>query len=110
MWVPSAGYFVLADIETLELDEKYYHQEGFSGKLPKDYAFCLKLCKEDGVVAIPCSSFFGRNKERKDNFVRFAFCKDEMSIMEAGRRLREEPEHEIDASEYSLLRMCTAGS
>jgi aspartate/methionine/tyrosine aminotransferase len=110
MWVPSAGYFVLADIETVDLEEHHYYHEGFAGRLPKDYAFCLKLCKEDGVIAIPCSSFFGKHKKNKDNLVRFAFCKDDMSIMEAGRRLREEPECEIDASQYSSLRLCAYGS
>jgi aspartate/methionine/tyrosine aminotransferase len=80
MWVPSAGYFVLADIETVDLEEHHYYHEGFAGRLPKDYAFCLKLCKEDGVIAIPCSSFFGKHKKNKDNLVRFAFCKDDMSM------------------------------
>lgn len=56
LWVPSAGFFVLADISAIDIDEKHYSSE--AGLLPKDYAFCMKLCKEDGVAAIPCSSFF----------------------------------------------------
>ena len=72
LWVPSAGFFVLADISSLEVDEKYYQHEG--RRLPKDYAFCMKLCREDGVTAIPCSSFFGQGGN--ENYVRFAFCKD----------------------------------
>ena len=103
MWVPSAGFFVLADISSINIEEKFYHHEG--SRLPKDSAFCMRLCKEDGVAAIPCSSFFGRGGN--DNYVRFAFCKDEMSIMEAGRRLSE-PE-QLD-SEQNILQLCPVAS
>jgi aspartate/methionine/tyrosine aminotransferase len=61
------------------------------------------LCKEDGVAAIPCSSFFDK-KQVNDQYVRFAFCKDLESIREAGRRMKQTEEEAIYAttsSQYS---------
>lgn len=58
------------------------------------------LCKEDGVAAIPCSSFFDK-KHNQEQFVRFAFCKDLDSIEEAGKRMKAESSaQDLEASTY----------
>jgi aminotransferase len=69
---PEGAYYVLADFT------------GLSG-LP-DVEFSYWLTKEVGVTPVPGSSFY-REKEMGRNFVRFAFCKTEELLREAGERL-----------------------
>lgn len=67
--------------------QKYLTDEN-GNKRTKDYAFCTQMAYEDGVVAIPCSPFYDRdNAKEGEKYVRFAFCKDEEMIVEAGKRL-----------------------
>lgn len=78
--VPEAGYFVVADLAPL-------------GE-PDAVALCERLPAEAGVVAIPVDAFCrpeaeGGNAERFGSLVRFAFCKDDATMDEAARRLRE---------------------
>lgn len=78
--VPEAGYFVVADLAPL-------------GE-PDAVALCERLPAEAGVVAIPVDAFCrpeaeGGNAERFASLVRFAFCKDDATMDEAARRLRE---------------------
>ena len=87
IWIPKGGYFIIADISRINVDEKYMVDEN-GNKRTKDYAFCVKLAHEEKVVAIPCSPFY----DQKDaalgaKYVRFAFCKDEEMIIEAGKRM-----------------------
>ena len=68
--------------------EKYYTDEQ-GNRRTKDYAFAYQLAYENRVVCIPCSSFYGQeNQHLGSRYVRFAFCKDEELIREAGRRLQ----------------------
>lgn len=56
----------------------------------KDYAFCIQLAHENGVVAIPCSPFYSKEDAHLgERYIRFAFCKDEEMIREAGKRLNK---------------------
>jgi N-succinyldiaminopimelate aminotransferase len=48
--------------------------------------FCASLPERCGVVAIPTNIFYD-DKEAARTLVRFAFCKREEVIAEAGRRL-----------------------
>lgn len=51
-------------------------------------AFCQKMARELGVVAIPCSPFYDlADIKLGQNMVRFAFCKDESEVREAGKRI-----------------------
>ena len=59
LWIPKGGYFVMADISRVEVQEKYMKDE--EGKpRTKDYAFCVQMAYEEGVVAIPCSPFYSK--------------------------------------------------
>ena len=69
---PEGAYYVLADFTALS-------------DLP-DVEFSYWLTKEIGVTPVPGSSFY-REKEMGRNFVRFAFCKTEELLREAGERL-----------------------
>ncbi|KAJ3677033.1 hypothetical protein LUZ60_002757 [Juncus effusus] len=53
-----------------------------------DVKFCEHLIEEVGVVAIPTSVFYLDPNEGK-NLVRFTFCKDEGTLKEAVKRMKE---------------------
>ena len=58
--IPKSGYFILVDISEIEINEKYFSfrlEEG-QERNPRDLAFCYQMAFEDGVVIVPCSSFF----------------------------------------------------
>lgn len=56
----------------------------------RDYAFCYQLAYENGVVAIPCSSFYSKEDAHiGERYIRFAFCKEVEMIKDAGKRLKK---------------------
>jgi len=69
---PQGAYYILADFSALS-------------DLP-DAAFARWLTCEAGVAPVPGSSFFSR-PELGRTLVRFAFCKTEEQLREAGERL-----------------------
>ncbi len=74
--VPEGGYFVMADSAALPYEN--------------DVALCENLPKDAGVGAIPPSAFYApEHKPLARHLVRFAFCKSDEAIAEAGRRLSE---------------------
>ncbi|MFV8356359.1 methionine aminotransferase [Flavobacterium sp. XS1P32] len=50
-----------------------------------DVDFCKRLIKEDGVAAIPISTFYADGKDLK--LIRFCFAKDNATLEEAAKRL-----------------------
>jgi len=70
---PRGAYYVMTDIS------------GFG--YVDDLAFTQYLVKEIGVAAVPGSSFY-RDPRDGAQQVRFAFCKREETLDEAGKRLR----------------------
>jgi N-succinyldiaminopimelate aminotransferase len=71
----DAGYFVLADARALGFDD--------------DEALALALPEAAGVVAIPLGAFVSaEHRSLAAGTLRFAFCKGDDAIEEAGRRLR----------------------
>ncbi len=73
---PQGGYFVVADSSALGF--KY------------DVDLCNALPERTGVVAIPPSAFYSdAHKHLARHLVRFAFCKSDEAILEAGRRLQK---------------------
>ena len=69
---PQGAYYILADFSALS-------------DLPDDQ-FAVWLAREVGVAPVPGSSFFSR-PEMGHKLVRFAFCKTEDQLREAGERL-----------------------
>jgi aminotransferase len=69
---PQGAYYILADFSALS-------------DLPDD-EFAVWLAREVGVAPVPGSSFFSR-PEMGRKLVRFAFCKTEDQLREAGNRL-----------------------
>lgn len=71
---PEGSYFILTEISGT----------GFSD----DLDFCRFLTREVGVAAIPPSAFYGpEHSALGKRFARFAFCKREETLVEAGERL-----------------------
>lgn len=71
---PDGGYFVLADSSALGFDD--------------DVALCRALPERTGVVAIPPSAFYSAgHKHLARHLIRFAYCKRDAVLIEAGRRL-----------------------
>ncbi len=70
---PQGAYYVLADFSALS-------------DLPDD-EFARRLVIDGGVASVPGSSFFSR-PELGRRLVRFAFCKTQDVLAEAGRRLK----------------------
>jgi aspartate/methionine/tyrosine aminotransferase len=71
---PRGAYYVMTDISEF----------GFAD----DVAFTKYLVKEIGVAAVPGSSFYNDPRDGARQ-VRFAFCKRDATLDEAGRRLRK---------------------
>jgi aspartate/methionine/tyrosine aminotransferase len=71
---PRGAYYVMTDISVF----------GFAD----DVAFTKYLVKEIGVAAVPGSSFYNDPRDGAKQ-VRFAFCKRDATLDEAGRRLRK---------------------
>jgi aspartate/methionine/tyrosine aminotransferase len=71
---PRGAYYVMTDISAF----------GFAD----DLAFTKHLVKEIGVAAVPGSSFYNNPKDGAKQ-VRFAFCKKDATLDEAGKRLRK---------------------
>jgi aspartate/methionine/tyrosine aminotransferase len=71
---PRGAYYVMTDIGKF----------GFAD----DVAFTKYLVKEIGVAAVPGSSFYNDPRDGAKQ-VRFAFCKRDETLDEAGRRLRK---------------------
>ena len=69
---PSGAYYIMTDIAAF----------GF----PDDVAFARHLVKEIGVAVVPGSSFYHHPSDGSQQ-VRFAFCKTDRTLDEAGRRL-----------------------
>eukprot|EP00667_Euglena_gracilis_P008968 EG_transcript_9097 len=83
--VPQGGYFVVCDIAHIP-KERYMDP---ANDEPADYHFCRWLTKEYGVTCIPLTPFYcPAHHHMADRYVRFAACKQEASIQEAGRRLK----------------------
>ncbi|TPX69743.1 hypothetical protein SpCBS45565_g02148 [Spizellomyces sp. 'palustris'] len=94
--LPHGGYFILADTSSLPdpADLKVNADTKDVDTDPRrDYRICRFLTKEAGVTAIPPSAFYDpADKEGRDqiagHLARFAFCKNEDMLEQAGDKLR----------------------
>ncbi|HXE89486.1 MAG TPA: aminotransferase class I/II-fold pyridoxal phosphate-dependent enzyme [Terriglobales bacterium] len=71
-YVPRGAYYIMTDIRSF----------GF----PDDVAFARYLVEEAGVAVVPGSSFYNHPRDGAQQ-VRFAFCKKDATLDEAGKRL-----------------------
>jgi len=88
--VGHGGFFLMGDTSSLQVPQKYLDEctPAAPDGVTRDWALCRWLAYEAGVIAIPTSPFFsGPNKHLSANYVRFAFCKSDETIVEACERL-----------------------
>ena len=98
---PGGGFFIFARI-TPELKKalpSYRLEEPFSsnpaapgGTARLDWALCQWMAEEKGVLCIPSSPFFSRERALEgasDEFIRVAFCKTDETIQNAAVALKE---------------------
>ena len=72
--IPQGGYFIVAESSALGFED--------------DVSLCDALPERIGVVAIPPSAFYSEpHKHLAKHLVRFAFCKSDEALQEAGARL-----------------------
>jgi aminotransferase len=71
---PRGAYYVMTDVSKFEF--------------PDDVTFTKYLVKEIGVAAVPGSSFYNDPRDGAKQ-VRFAFCKKDATLDEAGQRLKK---------------------
>jgi kynurenine--oxoglutarate transaminase/cysteine-S-conjugate beta-lyase/glutamine--phenylpyruvate transaminase len=87
---PQGGFFIIADTGNVDFPE--HHMQVTTKAAPvmrRDWAFCRFLTLDVKVAAIPPSAFYeGDDKDIARNMARFAFCKGDDSLEEAGKRLR----------------------
>ncbi|HEV2117921.1 MAG TPA: aminotransferase class I/II-fold pyridoxal phosphate-dependent enzyme [Terriglobales bacterium] len=75
---PRGAYYMMTDIRGF----------GFAD----DLAFTRHLVKEEGIAAVPGSSFYSQPAQGAQQ-VRFAFCKKDATLEEAARRLQRLKKH-----------------
>jgi aminotransferase len=73
-YIPKGAYYVMTDIS------------GFG--YANDLEFAKHLVAEVGVATVPGSSFYRDSRDGSQQ-VRFAFCKKDETLLEAGRRLKD---------------------
>jgi hypothetical protein len=108
--VPNGGFFIMAHTSNIEFPyEEIAKQvtpatprmavvksktptkgEATETMMPRDWALSRWLTTTVGVTAIPPSAFYGPdNLHLASDTLRFAFCKNEDTLLEASRRLED---------------------
>lgn len=90
--VPEGGFFIIADTSDVDLPARYMEEKSVACGpiMRRDWALCRWMVKEIGVACIPPSAFFDdADKELARNMARFAFCKEDASLLEAAKRLQK---------------------
>ncbi|CAE6435799.1 unnamed protein product [Rhizoctonia solani] len=85
--VPEGSYFVLVDISKVKIPDDYPYPSSLDGR-GKDFKASWFIAQELGVSTIPVSEFYcEEHREIGESYIRFAFCKDEDLLKQAGERL-----------------------
>jgi kynurenine--oxoglutarate transaminase/cysteine-S-conjugate beta-lyase/glutamine--phenylpyruvate transaminase len=83
-YIPEGGYFIVACLEGNDVKPTKHRLEGdedMKGDYLKDYSYLVELAYNKNVVGIPCSPFYTEPyKSMGQNYVRFAFCKQNSTI------------------------------
>ena len=86
----QGGITLMADTSAIEVPERYLLETTPAAPdgVPRDWALCRYLALEGGVIAIPASPFFSDgNKHLGANYVRFAFCKGDDTLLLAAEKM-----------------------
>lgn len=84
--IPEGSYFITAHTDSIP-DDKFMDPKSND---TRDYQISRWLTKEIGVTVIPPSAFYSdEHKHMARNYVRFAFCKKDETLVEASKRLKK---------------------
>lgn len=85
---PEGGYFVLVNMAKVQLPEGYHFPPHVASR-PRDFKLSWFLIQELGVAAVPPTEFFTpEHAHIVQDFLRFAFCKEDEVLRTAQERLR----------------------
>lgn len=91
--LPNGGFFIMADTTGIEVPASYLAEKTVAmptDPMPRDWAMSRWMTKEVGVTAIPPSAFYDeKNVGLASNFLRFAYCKGDDTILKAHERFDE---------------------
>ena len=91
--VPDGGFFVMGDTSALKIPEQYMLEVTDAmpvSPIPRDWAMSRWMTKEVGVTPIPPSAFYCKeNVHLASNLLRFAFCKDDETILQAQKKFEK---------------------
>jgi len=89
--MPAGGFFIIGDASRIKFPEKYLKEvtEAMpSNPMPRDWAMSRWMTIEVGVTALPPSAFYSKETlQLAENTLRFAFCKRDVTLLEARDRL-----------------------
>ncbi|GKZ78703.1 putative PKS/NRPS-like protein biosynthetic cluster [Aspergillus niger] len=82
---PEGGYFVLVNLYRVQIPSDYVFPAHIEQRR-RDFKLCWFLIQEFGVAAIPPSEFYSDdNAHIGEDFLRFAFCKED-EVLEMGKQ------------------------
>ena len=85
---PEGGYFVLVNMAKVKLPADYGFPPHVANR-PRDFKLSWFLIMEVGVAAIPPTEFYTPgNAHLAEDYLRFAFCKNDDVLETAKERLR----------------------
>lgn len=85
---PEGGYFVLVNMAKVKLPADYEFPPHVASR-PRDFKLSWFLIMEVGVAAIPPTEFYTpENAHLAEDYLRFAFCKNDDVLETAKERLR----------------------
>jgi aspartate/methionine/tyrosine aminotransferase len=94
---PAGGFFICASTKEVKFPKRVYDEPSKSAPtpMPRDWALARYMTRENPKVAvIPPSAFYSvESIKEAENYVRFAFCKSDEELNEAGARLRTAKDH-----------------
>ncbi|KAI5119902.1 hypothetical protein M0805_003706 [Coniferiporia weirii] len=86
--LPQGSYFILLDVSSVHWPEDFPFPSSLDGR-GRDFKACWFIASKLGVSSIPVSEFYcEEHREIGESFARFAFCKDNDILKEAGERLQ----------------------
>ena len=91
--VPDGGFFIMTDTSSIDVPTEFLEEKTVAmptDPMPRDWAMSRYFTKEVGVTAIPPSAFYDTpNVPLAKNLLRFAYCKGDDTIIEAGKRFQK---------------------
>ncbi|OJJ75834.1 hypothetical protein ASPBRDRAFT_117310 [Aspergillus brasiliensis CBS 101740] len=83
---PEGGYFVLVNLSRVQIPSEYSFPAHIEQRR-RDFKLCWFLIQEIGIAAIPPSEFYSdENAHIGEDFLRFAFCKEDEVLEMAKKR------------------------